>query len=262
MRFPVLQRPSGIAVVELHGVIGGRIRPAKVLPLLEGVRRSRRLKAVLLDIDSGGGSATASEELCLALTKLADQKPLVAFLRGHGASGAYMMACAAHRIVSMPRAVVGSIGVISFRPIVEELLHRWGVEVAVQKSGRLKDMGAPYRHPTDEERQKLQELVDEFHEAFLDIVAKERKLDKETLRQQATGEVFTGRRARELGLVDELGDLDRALDLASELGRVPRRPVSIRPRRGMRERMLGRFAQSLVQTTVEELEERLFYRIL
>src|SRR5437764_7475724 len=110
-----------VAVAEFYEIIRGGRRSAEYITLLNALRRNRQVRAVVLDIDSPGGSATASEHLYLAARKLAERKPVVAFVRGVGASGAYMLACGATRIVALPGAVVGSIGVISLRPIAVEL---------------------------------------------------------------------------------------------------------------------------------------------
>ncbi len=252
MRFPWPRRPR-IAVLEFAGVITSR-KAADYVRLFDSVRTSRRLGAVVLDIDSPGGSATASDLLYASLARLSAQKPVVAFIRGVGASGAYLMACAATRIVAVPSAIVGSIGVISLRPVAQELLQRLGVRVAVTKGGHLKDMGAFWREPTDEERGKEEALVAAFYEDFVATVARSRHLEEAQARALATGEVFTGKRARELGLVDELGDLEWALDLAAELARIPRRPLYVRPRRPWLERLFGRFASVLAEEVVDRLQ--------
>ena len=122
----------------------------------------------MLDIDSPGGSATASDDLFLAIRRLAKAKPVVAAIRGVGASGSYLAALGARRIVANPKAVVGSIGVISVSPRLPALLERIGVSVAETRAGRLKGMGSPWREDTDEERAKEQALVDGFYEAFVD----------------------------------------------------------------------------------------------
>lgn len=259
--FPVGKKRGRIAIVELFGTIGGALRPTPTAQILEGLRESRRIRAVVLDIDSPGGSVAASEQLYSSVARLNERKPVVAFIRGYGASGAYMTACAARRIVALSGAIVGSIGVIAIHPVLEGLLQRSGVGVEVSKSGRLKDMGAPWRGPTDEERAKSQGLVDELNAGFLSLVARARHLDEERVRELATGEVFTGRRAQEMGLVDELGDLDRALDLAAELGQVPRRVVYARPRRGLLERLLFRMSSSLVDAAMDRVEALLFPRL-
>ncbi len=246
-----------IAVVELFGTIGGGLRSYEYVTLLGSLALNPRVRAVVVDIDSPGGLATASYHAYMALSRVAAQKPVVAFVRGMGASGAYLVSCAASKVVAMPSSLVGSIGVISLQPILADLLDRLGVKMNVTKSGRLKDMGAFYREHTQEEREKQQEMSDEFYEDFLAVVAQARGLEKEAVRRLATGEVFSARRAREMGLVDELGDLDRAIDLAAELGRVPRRVERLRPRRTLMQRVTGQLGTALAEALISEIELRI-----
>ena len=100
--------------------------------------------------------------------KVADKKPVVASIRGLGASGAYYISCAANKIIASPGAIIGSIGVISIRPALQQLLERVGVGVNVNKSGPYKDMGAFWREATDDEQAKMQELIDKFYDDFVD----------------------------------------------------------------------------------------------
>ena len=260
--FP-FRRKGRVAVIEFYGVIGSGIRSPVYGRLLDDVRRNRSVKAVVVDIDSPGGSAVASEYLHNSLVKVAESKPLVAFIRGTGASGGYMLSCAAQRIVALPGSLVGSIGVISARPVLQDLLERVGISFSVSKSAPLKDMGAFYRRPTADEESRMQALVDELYDSFVTKVALARRMDEDRVRTHATGEVFTGRKAQEFGLVDELGDIDRALELASQLGGVPakRRPMYIRPRRPLRARLLGGLGASLAETMVDEAERRLMERV-
>ena len=252
-----------VAVVELHGVIGAGIRSQTYEPVFARVLQDRKVRALVLDIDSPGGAVAPSDYLYRSVTKVAERKSVVANIRGLGASGAYLIACAAHRIVAAHGSLVGSIGVISIRPVIEDLLNRLGVDVSVNKSGEFKDMGAFWRGATPEEERKVQDLIDDFYEMFVSIVVERRKLDEETARSSiATGEVFPATRARELDLIDEIGDLDRAIDLAVELSGAPRRPVRIRPRRSLRERLVGPMIESLVHTTAEEIERRLWMSAL
>ena len=249
---------SHIAAVELSGAIGSRIRASEYAHVFDRLRRNNRVKSVLLLVDSPGGSATDSGYLQLSIAKLAEAKPVVAFVRGIAASGGYMVASPATKIVAVPSALVGSIGVISVMPVLKRLLDRLGINIEVVKSGRLKDMGLFHREPTDEERKKEQELSDEIYDSFVDTVAKYRKLGRDQVRELATGEVFTAKKALQLGLVDELGDDERALELASQLGHVPRRVAYFRPRRGILQRLLPlSFASSIVSEAYLQLEELL-----
>jgi protease IV len=248
---------QNVAVVEMEGPIGQRIKAAEYVKLLRSIQENDHVRAVVLDIDSPGGSATGSNYLHLAVKSLAEKKPVVAFIRGLGASGAYLVACPAARIVAIPSAIIGSIGVISMRPLVYDAMERLGLKMNVTKSDRLKDMGSLFREPTDEERRKEQELVDDLYDQFLDAVSEGRGIDRQRTREIATGEVYTARRCKDLGLVDELGDLERAIDLAAELGQAPRRPVWVKPRRGLRELLSGVVATSFVDAIANRVEERL-----
>jgi len=243
-----------IAVVELSGLITGP-RGKLFFQMLHSLRYSARPRAVILEIDSPGGSAAVSELLFREIFYLSSSRPVIAFIKGMGASGAYLACCAATRIVALPSALVGSIGVISLRPVMPDLLRKLGVRMVVVKGGKFKDMGAFYREPTEEETQKEQALIREFYEDFVIMVARARRLTQEQIEQCATGEIFTARRAKELGLVDELGDLERALDLAAELGKVPRRTYQVRPRRPLLERILQPAVSSVTEAALGEIEK-------
>lgn len=244
-------------MVRLYGPIINGPRVAELIEVIRRLRESKRVPAVVLDVDSPGGSATASDDLFLALQRLGERKPLVAAIRGTAASGAYLASLAGRIVVAQPHAIVGSIGVISAGPRVARLLERLGVAVSEKKGGRLKGMGAPWREETDEERAKEQELVDAFYEAFIGRVATARHMPAERIRELATGEVWLGERARELGLVDEIGDLERAVELAAEAAGVPARSTVVRARRRLVERLLDRFAAQLGDRLADELEARL-----
>ena len=246
-----------IAVVEMEGAIGQRLKAGEYARLLRSIEENDRIRAVVLDIDSPGGSAPASNYLYLAVQSLVKQKPVVAFIRGLGASGAYFFSCPASRIIAIPSAIVGSIGVIAMRPLLYEALDKIGVRINVTKSDRLKDMGSMFREPTPEEEEKERELVEDLYQQFLDAIAAGRGLDIPAVRALATGEVFTGRKGKELGLVDELGDLDRAIDLAAELGSAPRRPVWLRPKKTLRDIVSSAFAGAAVNQLAGAIEERL-----
>jgi protease-4 len=258
----LLPKRKRIAVVELHGTIGGSIKSPVYERIFSSIRKDRTTRALVLDIDSPGGGVPASDLLYRSVSKIAEEKQVVASIRGIGASGAYMMACAAHKIVANPGSLVGSIGVISIRPVLQELLGRLGVGVNVNKSGNLKDMGAFWRDATPEETRKMQALIDDSFDVFVDVVAKARRMEEARVREVATGEVYWAPKAQELGLVDELGDLDRAIDLAAELSGAPRRPVCVRRRRGIRERIFGPLAETMVESVVAQAERRLWMEYL
>jgi protease-4 len=227
-----------IAVIPLRGVIGGAMRTADTVKLLDRARESKQIRAVLLDIASPGGDAVASETLYRAVRRLSAAKPTVAWIRSVGASGSYFAACGATRILAFPAAVVGSVGVISVRPNLTGLLRRLGAHVLVTKTGPFKDLGAPWRDATEEDRAKERELVDAMFRHFTDAVRDARRLDGEALARVTTGEVWLADRAVELGLVDAVADEEEALTEAQQLAGLPhRRTVRLQPRRSILQRL-------------------------
>lgn len=257
---PFVGRPirrGRVAILRLHGPIAGAGRTAEWIELVRRLRESRRVPAVVLDVDSPGGSATASDDIFLALERLAAKKPLVAAIRGTGASGSYLAAVAARRIVANPTSIVGSIGVIAAGPRVPRLLDRLGVSVSEHKAGRLKGMGAPWREEGTEEAEKEQALVDDIYEAFVRRVAYGRRLPIERARELATGEVWLGEEALGLGLVDEIGDLERAVEIAASMAGVPPKASPVQIRRPLVGRLIDRFATRVARSLADEIEIRL-----
>ncbi len=240
---PLRKRP-GVAVVEVHGVIGTRVRIPVYERLFDSIAKSKRHGALVVDIDSPGGSASGSEVLYYAIRKVAAAKPVVAYVRGMGASGGYYLCCAASRVFALPSALVGSIGVIYLRPVLHQLLGKMGVEFSVFKEGRLKDMTGFWRSPTDEEEEKFQGLLTDMYANFVAVVSSGRSIDKQQVLELATGEVFTASRGKDLGLVDEFGGLDQAVEAAAGMAGVTPRPVWVRPRRPFSERLMGRFGNN------------------
>src|SRR3990172_6231934 len=149
-------------------------------------------------------------------------------------------------------ALIGSIGVIFMRPVVEELMQKVGVQMVMTHQGRLKGMFQPWRAPTPEEQEKVQALTDEYYRWFVDAVAKARGLSPEVVQQYATGEMFSAARAKEMGLIDELGDMEAALGMASEMGEKPRRLQYVRARRPLLERLLARSGGAFARALLSE----------
>jgi protease-4 len=253
--------PDRIAVTELFGAIGSPARTTEYVRMFRAIEENDRIRALVIDIDSPGGGAGPSEYLYRSVAKIARKKPVIAFVRGTGASGGYMVAAGATKIVAVPMAVVGSIGVISMRPMLYEALAKIGVKVEVTKAGRLKDMFSAFREPTEEERQKEQALLDAFYDRFVEIIADARQMPAERVRELATGEIFTAAQAKASGLIDELGDLDTALDMAQSLAKLPERKISfMKPHRGLRDRLLNNVGTGLVDSVAWAIESRLMSR--
>jgi len=250
-----------IAVIEISGTIGRRTRPETHLPLLERVRDSKRLHALVLAIDSPGGAAPASEELYLGVAKVAASKPVVACIRGMGTSGALYVASGAHKVIAVRNAMVGSIGVIFAQPIAEQLFQKIGLSFSVRKTGPHKDMFGPWRAPTEDENKKLDDLMGEVFERFIEVVAQGRKMSPDAVRKLATGEVFTAQRAKELGLVDELGDMEDALNAAAKMAGIRKQVTYLRPKRRMFSLFRGGLGEDLAAAFMEEVEAGMMGRL-
>ena len=234
---PFFKRRPGIAVIEMHGVVGTAIREPDYSRLLERVANNRKIGALVLDIDSPGGSASASDMLYENVRRVAQRKPVVAYIRGLGASGGYYIACGAGTIMASRAALVGSIGVIYMRPIVEQMLSKIGVEISIFKGGHLKDMSGFWRHPTDEEAGKFQDLIAQIYDLFVSVVADSRSLTNEEATELATGELYTAPSARERRLIDGTGGFDDAVAEAMRLSGARRKIRRLRPRRPFMERL-------------------------
>lgn len=205
----------GIGVISLEGVL---VQSEAVIAELTDFRDNPNVKAILVRIDSPGGAVGASQEIFQEIKRTAAVKPVIASMGSVAASGGYYAALGANKIVANPGTLTGSIGVILKFANLEEILDKVGYKSEVIKSGRHKDIGSMTRALTTEERLLLQELIDDVHSQFVEAVAAERELQAEAVRSLADGRIFSGRQARELGLIDQLGNMTDAIHLAAELG--------------------------------------------
>ena len=208
-----------IGVVNIDGVISTDLAE-KTVRLLTKYADDPSIKAIILKIDSPGGGVASSQEIYEEVRRIqSGGKLVVASLGSVAASGGYYIACAAQRIVAHPGTVTGSIGVIVQLANAEELLRKIGVEPVVITSGPFKDSGSPTRALRPEERQVFQALVDDVYQQFVEAVAQGRNLPVEEVRQAADGRIYTGRQAKDLRLVDDLGGLHDAISyIATTLG--------------------------------------------
>lgn len=214
---------DAIAVIPIDGVIAGTggsgvITPQDFRDKLNQALDDDTVKAIVLRVDSPGGTVAASEEISLYV-KAAD-KPVVVSVGDVDASGAYMVSSQADRIVALPGSAVGSIGVITEIPNVAGLLDKLGVEFTVITAGKYKDTGSPYRSLSATEQALIQGSVNEVYGQFIDIVAAGRKMPRSKVESLATGWAWNGSEAKKLGLVDQIGTFDDALDAAAKLGRI------------------------------------------
>ena len=216
-----------VGLVEVKGVI---VESEPIVRRLERFRKDRRIRAIVLRVDSPGGGVAASQEVYEEVRRVREWgKPIVCSMGSVAASGGYYIAVGCNKIVANPGTTTGSIGVIAEIPRVDRLLKRLGIEIAVIKSGRYKDIGSPYREMKPDERRLLKEWIDDAYDQFLHTVSKERGIPADSLRPVADGRVFTGRQAMKLGLVDTLGTLRDAARLAAKLAGSNREPSLVRP---------------------------------
>ena len=217
-----------IAVVELRGVITSA---DDIVRQFKNYRENQSIKAILLRIDSPGGSAVASQEMYEEVKKTRDSgKPVVVSMGSLAASGGYYVACGSSRLVANPGTLTGSIGVISEFLQLHEMLDKIGIDVKTIKSGRMKDAGSQTRKMTVEDQKYFQSLLDDVHDQFIEVVETERKLNHEDALALADGRVFTGKQALQYGLVDTLGTFEDAITIAAELAGIEGEPAIVRER--------------------------------
>jgi protease-4 len=227
-----------VAILDVSGtIVSGESGPfattavaasGDLLPLIHQAAQDDDVRAILVRVNSPGGSVVPSDEIYHALRE--SGKPIVVLMGDMAASGGYYISMAADYIVANPNTLTGSIGVISEFPDAHGLLEKLGVQFTVIKSGAAKDIGSPYRPMTESEQVLWQVIVDETYEGFLTIVAEGRGLPLEDVRAIADGRVFTGSQALDLKLVDVLGYEQDALARAAELGKIEGTPRVIRLR--------------------------------
>ena len=218
-----------IVLLDLSGVISDREKAgtlvthpsmvAQIKEALDKAAKDANVKAILLRINSPGGTVTASDLLYHEITqfKKVTGKKVVAVIMDIGASGGYYAAVAADTIIAHPTTVTGSIGVIMLNLNVEGLLEKIGVSGQAIKSGEKKDMGSPFRSITDEERQIFQGIIDQMFDRFVTVVAEGRpNLSVEQVRKISDGRIYTAEQALELGLVDQIGYLSDAIEVAKK----------------------------------------------
>ena len=211
-----------ISEEEKRGIAGLSGEPdmvARIKEELKTAAKDKHVKAVILRINSPGGTVTASDMIYHEIEQFKKKtgNKVIACIMDLGASGGYYVAVSADKIVAHPTTVTGSIGVIMLNLSVEGLLQKIGVKDTSIKTGEHKDMGSPLKTMTDEERKIFQGVLDNMYERFLSVIAENRKeLTQEKLRLLADGRIYTARQALENGLIDQIGYLDEAITLAKQ----------------------------------------------
>jgi protease-4 len=228
-----------VAVVPIHGPImmggcpGGFLGGSscanveEIKGLLRQADDDPTVKAILLDIYSGGGNVVASRELMRAVKKT--KKPTVAWIGEVGASGAYYVASAANYTIADENSITGSIGVIMFVEHYYDLFDWVGINVTTIKAGGSKDVLSPYRPMTDDEKGEMQNMIEKVYDSFVHDVAQNRRLDIDYVRNISQGRIYLGVEAKEIGLIDDTGGFDYAVEVAAEMGGIGGEPGVRRP---------------------------------
>ena len=225
-REAMLGADDGVGIVEVKGVI---IDGAETVRQLRVLKKDKRVKAVVLRVDSPGGVVGPSQEISAQVRDLAKVKKVVVSMGSVAASGGYYISAPATLIYANPGTITGSIGVLMKFSNLEGLMGKVGMKAFTIKTGKFKDVGNPARTMTAEERAMLQAVIDSTHRQFVQAVAEGRKLPVERVAAIADGRIFSGEQAKAQGLVDRLGTLQDAIEEAARLGGVKGEPELIRP---------------------------------
>jgi len=235
-----LTKKNAVGIIPIHGPIyqdsnssfierGSQLISSRIKKMSE----DKKIKAIVLDINSPGGSVAAVQEIYSTILKAKKEtaKPFIARFGEVSASGGYYIASACDKIIAHPGTITGSIGVIFSVGNVEGLFKKIGVKTETIKSGKFKDIGAMSREMSKEERELLQSMINDSFESFVNAVSEGRKIDKEKLKDLADGRIFTGNQAFKVGLVDKLGDLQDAIDEAGIMANLGKNPPVVKNKR-------------------------------
>jgi protease IV len=235
-----------VAMVTVQGQIATTVDPfssgasdVAVVSQIEQALDDDDVVGIIVFLDTPGGGVVASDAISRKVKEADAKKPVVALMDETAASGGYYIAAGAREIIANPATLTGSIGVIMVVPNVSQAADKIGIQPMVLKSGPFKDIASPLRDITPEERGILQGIINEAYNQFVEVVATGRKLDPAKVREIADGRVYTGRQAKDLKLVDELGDQKLALDRVRSLAKAPRASLVRYERTGFLHTLLG-----------------------
>jgi protease-4 len=234
-----------IAIVNIKGII---VDSKAVIEEIKQYRKNPAVKAIVLRVDSPGGAVVPSQEIYEEIKRTIKVKPVVVSMGAIAASGGYYISCPATKIIANPGTITGSIGVLIEIPNIKGLLDKIGVKAEVIKSGKYKDITSPLKPPLQsDEKEVLQRLIDDVHEQFVNAVSEGRKIPIEKVKKIADGRVFTGLKAKEIGLVDEIGDLDYTIKVAAKLGNIKGEPEIIMKKTTILNELLKGDTESLIK---------------
>jgi len=236
-----------VGVIEITGMISDS---REVLRHISDFSEDKSIKAIVLRIDSGGGAVGAVQEMYREVMKLRGKKKVAASFGNTAASGGYYVASAADRIFTNPGTVTGSIGAIMQVVDIGDLMDLLKIKVTSVKSGNFKESGTIFRAMTPEEQQTLQDVVTEVHRQFISDIAKGRGRPQAEIEPWANGMIMTGAKAIEAGLVDEIGDINDAVEWAAKAAGAQGKPVMVTGKKKG-----GAFFRELIRGVFEDMDE-------
>jgi protease-4 len=244
---------EAIYILKLEDTI---LSSEKIVNDLRNLEKSDFVKAIILRINSPGGTIGASQEIYLELKRFKEKtgKKLVCSIENVGASGAYYVSLACDKVIALPGSIVGSIGVISFFFTVEDLLKYLKVKPYIVKSGKFKDTGSPFRQPNEQDMKYLEDIVVKLFQQFKKDVVEVRPALKDKIDEIADGRVFTGKEALELGLIDYIGTFSDAVTVAKELAGIKEEPKLIFP-----EKRKIPFLDDILKSAKEEIISKFLF---
>ncbi len=249
-----------IALVNVQGLL---MDSRDIVNQLSDYRHNSQVRGVVLRIDSPGGAVAPAQEIYNEIMKLrANHKTVYASMGTVAASGGYYIACAADYVLANPGTLTGSISAVMAFNNIEELTKKVGVKPKVIKSGKFKDVGSPLRSMTPEEQRLLQDVVDDVHEQFVQAIAKGRNLPPSEIHKIADGRIMTGQQALKLKLIDEVGGLEKTIELLAKKIGVTGRPKVIEQKdktHFLDWLLQGSFSSGLVETLAPSPYPRLQY---
>jgi protease-4 len=216
-----------IAIVDVKGPI---YSSTDIVRQIKKYGEDNSVVAILLHINSPGGVVAPTQEIYdeILRVRMEDEKLVVASMASVAASGAYYISCATDQIVANPGTLIGSIGVILEYPVVGDLLDKLGIKYETIKSGEIKDVGSPWREPTDRDREMLQAAIDDTYDQFVGAVMEGRNMTREEVLEIADGSIFTGRQGLDLGMVDRLGSYEEAVRITAALAGIEGDPNTVK----------------------------------
>ncbi len=249
----ILEGGNKIGVINIEGTIS---TSDEILKQLKKFRKKSSIKAVLLRVNSPGGTVAPAQEIYREIERTKKKKPVVVSMETVAASAAYYISSNADNIVCSRGTITGSIGVIMILPEIHKVIQKIGVDVNIIKAGKYKDLGVGVKPLGEDERNILENFTAEVHEQFISDVAKGRegKIDKEKLKEIADGRFFTGEKAKEIGLVDTIGNFYDAVKVAADLAKITTEPELVYPKKKW-DNVLDMLAESSI-ATINRVAER------